>query len=206
MGAWFASPWGALLIFGLRIVDVSMSMIRMILAVRGYRGRAAVIGFFELLVWLMAVGQALQHLHSVWHVLGYAAGFAAGNYVGVWLEERFAIGLRVVRAIFRNGTERRGALAARLLRERGFGVTEVQGRGREDVVEILDLIVERRHVPEVVQLLRQVDPNVFISIEEVRAIQRSYVRPGGRKLPFLTRLQTLSSRSRMLLGWLVRRR
>lgn len=183
-----------------------MAMIRMILAVRGYRGRAALIGFFEVLVWLVAVGQALQHLHSVWHVLGYAAGFAAGNYVGVWLEECFAVGLRVVRAIFRNGSERRGALAAQLLRERGYGVTEVQGRGHKDVVEILDLVVERRHVPEVVQLLRQVAPDVFISVEEVRTIQGGYVRPGGRKLPFLTRLRTLPARSRMLLGWLVHRR
>jgi len=197
MEAWFASPWGALLIFGLRIVDVSMAMIRMILAVRGYRGRAAVIGFFEVLVWLVAVGQALQHLHSIWHVLGYATGFAAGNYVGVWLEEWLAIGLRVVRAIFRNGSAHRGVQAAQLLRERGFGVTEVQGRGLEDVVEILELVVERRNVPEVIQLLRQVDPGVFISVEEVRAIQGGYVRPGGRKLPFLTRLRTLLVRLRV---------
>ncbi len=77
--------------------------------------------------------------------------------MGVWPEERLAIGLRVVRAILRNGTERRGMLAVRLLHERGFGVTEVQGHSCEDVVEILDLMVERRHVPEVVQLLCQVD-------------------------------------------------
>ncbi len=200
-----ASPWGALLIFCLRIIDVSMSMIRMILAIRGYRAKAAAIGFFEVLVWLLAVGQALQHLYSVWHVVGYAAGFATGNYVGVWLEERFAVGLRVVRAIFRNGSEQRGARAAQLLREHGYGVTEVQGRGREDAVEILDLIVARRHVAEVTQLLRQVDPEVFISIEEVRAVQGGYVRPGGRKFPFPTRLRTLTNRSRVLREWLLRR-
>ena len=92
----FALPVGALLIFLLRIVDVSMATVRLIFAVRGRRGLAAVIGFFEILVWIFAVGQALQHLDSVLHLLGYAAGFATGSYVGVWLEGRLALGLSVL--------------------------------------------------------------------------------------------------------------
>jgi uncharacterized protein YebE (UPF0316 family) len=135
---------------------------RMILAVRGHRGAAAAIGIFEVLIWLLAVGVALEHLDSWLHIVGYAAGFAAGNYVGVSLEGRIAVGIKVVRAVFpeaaspeavspeavspkgeapdRRATEE---AAAHALREAGFAVTEMRGRGREGAVEILNLVVPR---------------------------------------------------------------
>lgn len=91
MDVLFAAPIGALLIFMLRIVDVSMATVRLIFIVRGARGLAAVIGFFEVLIWVVAAGHALQHLDSILHVVGYAGGFAAGSYVGVWLEGVFAM-------------------------------------------------------------------------------------------------------------------
>jgi uncharacterized protein YebE (UPF0316 family) len=105
-----AAPVGALIIFGLRVVDVSMGTVRMILGVRGYRGQAATIGFFEVLIWLIAVGAALQHLTSILHIVGYAGGFAVGNYAGIWLESRFALGTRLSgRRFARTVRERRRA-------------------------------------------------------------------------------------------------
>lgn len=191
MELWLSAPIGALLIFGLRVVDVSMAMFRMILAVRGRRGTAAIIGFFEVLIWLVAVGQALNHLNSIYHVVGYAGGFAVGNYVGVWLEGRFAIGVNVVRAIFRV-SEHPGASsghnAARALRREGFAVTELQGRGRESAVEILNVVVPRRRVPHVLALIGDHDPDAFVSVEEVRSTRGGYIRPGGRKMPYLPNL------------------
>lgn len=187
---WFAAPIGALLIFLLRIVDVSMAMLRMILAVRGRRGLAAIIGFFEVLIWIVVVGQALQHVNSIPHLVGYAGGFAAGNYVGVWLEGRFAIGVNVVRAICRvhGGSEDRsgGRAAATALRHAGYAVTEIQGRGRESDVEILDVVVPRRSVPRVLSLIGESNPDAFVSVEEVRTTRGGYIRPGGRKMPFMT--------------------
>lgn len=188
MDALFAAPVGALLIFGLRIIDVSMAMVRMIMAVRGYRGVAALIGFVEVLVWLFAAGAALQHLDSAFHVVGYAAGFAAGNYVGVWLENRFALGVNVVRAVcpaFEEGTGT--PVIAETLRDAGFAVTEIGGHGREQSVSILDIVVPRRRVPDVLETLGEHEPKAFITVEEVRSVRGGYVRPGGRKLPFLSR-------------------
>lgn len=191
MDLWFAAPTGALLIFGLRIVDVSMSVMRMILNVRGQRAIAACIGFFEVLIWLIAAGHALQHLDSIFHIAGYAAGFAVGNYVGVWLESKFALGLNAVRAVCRiepledGGT--RGSETARQLRGQGFAVTEMQGRGLHSDVEILNLIVQRKKVPSVLQIIQRHDPDAFVSVEEVRSIQGGYIRPGGRKFAFLAR-------------------
>ena len=189
MEALLAAPIGALLIFLLRILDVSMSIMRMILAVRGYRGIATVIGFFEVLLWLIAVGTALQHLDSWLHIVGYAAGFATGNYVGVWLEGRFAIGISVVRAVYPHtehamGTTT-GAAAAYSLRECGYAVTEMQGRGRESAVEILNIVVPRKRVTDVLGIVQSFEPKAFVTVEEIRATHGGYVRPGGRKLPYL---------------------
>jgi uncharacterized protein YebE (UPF0316 family) len=191
MEALFSAPIGALLIFLLRVVDVSMAMMRMILAVRGYRGMAALIGFFEVLIWLVAVGSALKHLDSWLHVVGYAGGFAMGNYVGVWLEGRFAMGMNVVRAVCRievlpDGSTH-AAEAARALRDEGYAVTELRGRGRESDVEILNVVVPRKRAPEVVQRVRSIDADAFVTVEEVRHTHGGYIRPGGRKTPFLVR-------------------
>ena len=82
----FASPWGALVIFGLRIVDVSCDTMRVIFAIRGKRAIAASLGFVQALVWIYAVGNAVKHLGSPLHVLGYAGGYAMGTFVGVSLE------------------------------------------------------------------------------------------------------------------------
>lgn len=191
MGAWFAAPIGALLIFLLRIVDVSMSVMRMILAVRGHRGLAAVIGFFEVLIWLIAVGNALKHLDSLYHIAGYAAGFAMGNYVGVWLEGRLSLGMNVVRAVCRTDERPDGSTSGRetaaMLRDKGYAVTEIEGRGLHSDVEILNIVVPRRRVPDVMQTIQAHDPDAFVSVEEVRSVQGGYIRPGGRKMPFLVR-------------------
>lgn len=184
----FALPVGALLIFLLRIVDVSMATVRLIFAVRGRRGLAAVIGFFEILVWIFAVGQALQHLDSILHLLGYAAGFATGSYVGVWLEGRLALGLSVVHAVCRSGAERvnlAGQLAS-AIRMAGFAVTEIEGRGRDGGVDLLRIVVPRRRARTLIELIRDYDPDAFITVEEVRATQGGYMQLAGRKSPVLT--------------------
>ncbi len=172
------------------MTDVSMSIMRMILAVRGHRALAAFIGFFEVLIWLVAVGKALEHLNSIVHVIGYAGGFAVGNYVGVWLEGRFALGVNVVRAVIRRpkGEDKapHAVRAARLLRSEGFAVTEIEGRGLRSYVDILNVVTARRSVPHVIRIIREQDPATFLSVEEVRSVQGGYLRPGGRKLPFLT--------------------
>lgn len=195
-----AAPIGALLIFLLRILDVSMAMMRMILAVRGHRVIAAFIGFFEVLIWLIAVGTALEHLNSILHVIGYAGGFAIGNYVGVWLEGQFALGVNVVRAVIRRpaGASKapRAMSIADRIREEGYAVTEIEGRGQRSYVDILNVIVPRRRVPNIIRIIRDEDPAAFLSIEEVRAIQGGYIRPGGRKMPVLTGLTFPAMRMR----------
>ena len=166
-GALFALPWGPVLIFGLRIVDVSLDTMRVLSMVRGHRGAAAVLGFFQALIWILAVGNAIKHLDSFWHVLGYAGGFAAGTLAGITIERALAYGLATVRIVSRHG----GVEIAEALRERGFGVTEIPGFGRDGGVEIVDSVVQRQHLDEVTDIVERWDPGAFVTVEEPRILR-----------------------------------
>ena len=171
----FASPWGALIIFALRAVDVSMMTVRTIMAVRGRRLPAAVIGFFQMLFWLLAVGGALQHLDSVYHVLAYAGGFATGNYLGVWLEQHLAIGTSIVRAVFpRQHKKERSLHAVKRLREQEFAVTAVPGHGWHGEVDVLNVVVPRKRVREVIDTVADNDPEAVISVEDIQATHGTF--------------------------------
>src|SRR5688572_27312450 len=171
MEALFASAWGPLVIFCLRIVDVSLATLRMLLAVRGVKMVAPLIGFFEVLIWILAVGTAIRHLDSPLHLIGYAAGFATGTLVGLMIEERMALGVSNIRVVSRHG----GVELAEALRERGFGVTEFAGQGREGHVEVLDAVLRRRDLPAALREIDFWDPDAFVTVQEPRAIHRGWL-------------------------------
>lgn len=173
----FAGPWGPVLIFALRIVDVSLATIRMLLTMRDARTVVPFIGFVEATIWVLAVGTAIQNLHSVWHVLGYSAGFGTGTLVGLWLEGKLAMGLAALRIISRDD----GEAVANTLRDQGFGVTEIPGHGREGRVEILFTVVKRRQIGRVLEIVESLDHDAFVAVEEPRAIRRGWMFSGRRK-------------------------
>jgi len=162
----FASPWGALLIFCLRIVDVSCDTMRVIFAIRGKRGIAALLGFIQALVWIFAVANAVKHLDSILHVVGYAGGYATGTFVGVSLEQMIAYGVATVRIV----TKKAGADIADALRQRGFGVTEYPGLGRDGNVEIVHSVVQRSHLNEVLEIINTKDEDAFVTVEEPKIL------------------------------------
>ena len=176
MDALFALPYGPLVIFAMRVVDVSMGGVRILLMVRGWRKVAAAIGFAEVLVWIVAVGHAMQYLSSLYHLAGYAGGFAVGTYVGVSVVNALALGRVVVRAILPDGE---GDATARALRDEGFAVTEVDGRGRDGPVDILNVVVSRRHASRVAEMVEATAPRSFITVEEVRTTRRGMLHPVG---------------------------
>ncbi len=167
----FAGAWGPLIIFGLRIIDVTLATMRMLLTMRDQRRIVPVIGFFEALVWVLAVGTAIQNLHSVWHILGYAGGFGAGTLVGLWVEGKLAVGLATVRIICKDDGEE----VADSLRGGGFGVTEFSGHGRQGRVDMIYTLVKRRQIPSVLKIVEALDAEAFISVEEPRTIRRGWL-------------------------------
>lgn len=163
----FASPWGALVIFCLRIVDVSCDTMRVIFAIRGKRVIAASLGFIQALVWIYAVGNAVKHLGSPLHVLGYAGGYAMGTFVGVSLEQAIAYGVATVRIVSRAA----GVEIAAALRESGYGVTVFPGFGRDGAVEILNSVVQRRHLTDVLEIITSKDSGAFVTVEEPKVLR-----------------------------------
>lgn len=167
----FAGPWGPLVIFGLRICDVSLSTIRILLSVRNQRAAVPIIGFFEVMIWVFAAGNAIRHLDSGWHVAGYAAGFSTGTMVGLWIEGKLAIGLATMRIISRDTT----IPLADALRALGCGVTEFTGQGRQGQVAVVYTVVARRRIPAVLAEVDRWDADAFVTVEEPREIRRGWM-------------------------------
>lgn len=167
-----AAILGAVGIFFLRVGDMSLDTIRVLFVVRGKKKLAWVLGFFQSLIFVVAISQVLTNLTNVLNILGYAAGFATGNVVGMLIEERLAIGhihLTIV-------SPARGAGIAEKLREGGFGVTEIAGRGLNGMVSLLHVDVSRRQIDEVETITLEADPEAFITAEELRTIRRGFWR------------------------------
>lgn len=170
-------PLGPLFIFLMRLVDVSLATVRMLLVVRGHRAIAPVIGFFEVMFWLIAAGTAIRHLQSPLHVVGYAGGFAAGNVVGLWIESRLALGLASLQVF----TPARGSQLAEALRAEGLGATVFTGQGRTGPVELIYSVVKRRSLPVAMGVVNREAPDAFVMVEQPSAIQRGWLFPARRK-------------------------
>lgn len=151
----------ALLIFSLRIVDVSLGTLRIGFLVRGQRSLAGLFGFFESLVWLIAAAQVLAHLDSPVKFLAYAAGYATGTMLGVSVEQWLAIGESIVRVVTPVGSPP----IEDSLRNAGHYVTVLNARGRDGDVSVAFSVIPRRKIPQVLKLLKEVNPAAFVTFE-----------------------------------------
>ena len=177
------------LIFLIRIIDVSLGTLRIIFINRNLRFYATVIGFFEVLIWLMAVRQVFQQLDNPLYFVTYAAGFAAGNYVGILIENKLSIGRVVIRIITRRNAEE----LVSFLRSSGYGLTTADGEGATGPVKIIFIIIERKDIHTIVEKIREFNPNAFYSVEDVRFVS-SAVTPN--RLPAPRRWTHFHSRMR----------
>lgn len=168
---------GAFIIFSLRVIDVSLGTSRALLAVRGHKYAAAGLGFAEACIFVIAISHVINHLDNPWNVIGYAAGFAMGNVVGVSLDGWMGVGYQTVHVMSPHFSQE---IAAKL-REMGFGVTTFRGAGREGAVDLLLLMVRRRRVNELIDCVRSVDANAFITVEELRLALHGYLPQAKRK-------------------------
>lgn len=166
-----------LLIFFARLFDVSLSTVRILFISRGLRALAPVVGFFEILIWLVAISTALQHLDHPINYFAYAAGFAAGTWAGMLFENKLAIGLVAVRIITREDAT--GLIEA--LREQDFGVTRVAARGLHGRVRLIFTIAKRKNLGVLMDIIRREHPKAFVSVSDVRSAEEGYLAPGHRR-------------------------
>jgi uncharacterized protein YebE (UPF0316 family) len=161
----------ALLIFCLRLIDVSLGTVRLIMINRGRRKIAPLLGFVEVTVWVVAISQVITNLDNIFNILGYSGGFAAGTLVGMWIEDKLALG-HVEISIF---STTHGQKIVRKLRQADYGVTELTGNGRSGVVNLITTIVPRRDVKNIFQLVNQTDPKSFIAVDDMKDVKRGYM-------------------------------
>jgi uncharacterized protein YebE (UPF0316 family) len=161
---WVVLP---LLIFIARIADVSLGTVRVIFITRGLKYLAPIVGFFEILIWLMAIGQIMRNLSNPLCYIAYASGFATGNYFGILIAEKLSLGVVLIRVI----TSKDASELLEYLKSAEYGVTSVDAQGSAGKVQVVFTIVQRREVTGVVNLIKQFNPKAFYTIEEVGFVE-----------------------------------
>lgn len=174
---WIGLP---LLIFFARVVDVSLGTLRIIFTARGRRYLAPLLGFVEVFIWIVIVSQITRQANNLLAYLAYAAGFAAGNYAGIWIENRLAIGTLIVRAILPDEGDQATGLAA-TLHQAGYGVTRVSGTGANGPVQLIYTVIRRKDLAQVNDLIRQTHPRAFLTVEELRSVAEGIFPPSKQK-------------------------
>lgn len=161
-----------LIIFLLRVSDMSLDTIRVLFVFRGRKGLAWVLGFFQSLLFVIAITSVLANMDNFLNIIAYAAGFATGNVVGMTIENRLAVG-HINMTIF---SPMAGPRIADALRNAGFAATEVSGRGRSGMVSVMHVAVLRKRVDEVETIVLEMDKDAFITAQDVRPIRRGFWR------------------------------
>jgi len=162
----FLSPTAWLIAFGIfaaRTVNIALDTLRFMFTMRGKRSVSWILGFLETVLFVIIIGQVLTNLSNPLNIIGYAAGFATGNVLGMEIEKRLAIGFTHFSIISRSHSTE----IADALRNEGYGVTEIPARGRESNFMLVDCHVRRKHSDEVEALALKIDPDAFITAEEV---------------------------------------
>ncbi|MFB0566293.1 MAG: DUF2179 domain-containing protein [Candidatus Aminicenantaceae bacterium] len=160
-----AFKWGVLplLIFAARVLDVSLGTIRIVFVSRGLKLLAPLIGFFEVIIWLLAIRVIMQNLNNVACYIAYGAGFALGTYIGIQIEKRLAIGNSIVQII----TRKNASDLIEYLRAKGYGITSMDAQGSTGKVHVIYIIIKRQDLKEISKIIKRFHPKAFYTVEEL---------------------------------------
>lgn len=177
---WIILP---LLIMMARIIDVSMGTLRIILVSKGVKLIAAILGFFEVLIWLLAISQIMQNLSNWICYIAYGLGFAVGTYVGIMLENKLSMGVQLIRIISRTDAND----LVDYLRDANYGITVIDAQGATGPVNIIYTIIRRKNLKNVIEMIEKFNPNAFYTIEDLRFVREGIypVQPEVKKTSFL---------------------
>jgi uncharacterized protein YebE (UPF0316 family) len=161
--SWILLP---LLIFFARVCDVSLGTIRIIFISKGIKYLAPLIGFIEIFIWLLAIGQIMQNLTNVYYYLFYAGGFAMGNFVGILLDEKLSIGTVSIRVI----TKKDAKELIEALKNSKINSTILDAEGPNGKVKVIFIVVNRQNINRVIKIVKKYNPKSFYSIHDIRYV------------------------------------
>ncbi|MBS0001198.1 MAG: DUF2179 domain-containing protein [Cyclobacteriaceae bacterium] len=171
------------LIFIARIMDVSMATLRIIFVIQGNHRIAPVVGFFESLIWLIAISQIMVNIDNIATYVAFSAGFATGTYVGIKIEEKLAIGKVLVRVI----TRVEAIDLIEFLKTHDFYFTVVPAEGRYGKVNVLFFVINRERLPIVLNAIKIFNPKAFYTVESVKNASEYHLGESTRKFIFFER-------------------
>ncbi len=157
-----------LLIFVARIFDVTIGTIRIIVVAKGNKLLAPILGFIEVLIWIVVIGQIMGNLSNWVCYVFYAAGFATGNYIGMVIEERIALGIVGLRLV----TAKPATELMKKLEEEGYGLTYMDAHGMRGSVHVLYITLSRKKLNELIKLINEYNPGAFYTIEDIRMVNK----------------------------------
>jgi uncharacterized protein YebE (UPF0316 family) len=161
---WVVLP---IMVFFARVADVTLGTLRIIFISRGKRNVAPLLGFVEVFIWITVVSQIVSHAHNILAYLAYAAGFATGAFVGMYIEDRLAIGTQVILTIVQGDA----SLLTANLHKAGYGVTCVDGAGSNGPVKMVYTVFPRKNLKEILSTIHLTHPNAFLSIQDITSAQ-----------------------------------
>lgn len=164
-----------IIIFLAKIVEISISTIRLVYINKGEKLIGALLGFIEILIWLIVVSSVLNNItEDPIKILIYAVAFSLGNYIGVTIESKIAVGLSSLQVVV---NEDDGCILANALREQGFGVTIVEGTGRDDSKkQLLFIQLKRKKISEAIKLIQSINSKAFISVNDVKSLRGGFIK------------------------------
>ncbi len=178
-----------LLIFLARICDQSIGTMRIIFVSKGKKNIAPFLGFFEVLIWIVAISKIMENLDNYVNYIAYAAGFATGNFVGMIIEEKMAMGIQMIRVF----AHERGQELVQSLNCHGYGSTFIEAHGAREKVHLIYTIVHRNELSNVIGLINDFNPKTFYTVEDVRTVNEGIFT--------LQKQNALSGFSNILRNW-----
>lgn len=152
------------IIFLSRIGDVTLGTLRHVFISKGYKKIVPFLGFVEVLIWIIVVAQVMKNLNNWACYFGWAAGFAAGTYIGLLIEERLALGLQIIRIITNQDCDQ----LISELKEKNHGITIIDAQGAKGPVKVILSIVSRTNIVSVIEIINRNNPTAFYSVEDIR--------------------------------------
>ncbi len=171
MGEVFAYVLLPLLIFFARVADVSLGTIRIIFISKGFKLLSFIVGFFEVLIWIIAISQIFSDLSNPLLIFAYALGFATGNYVGIVLDEKISIGTSLIRIIIRENSKK----LIKELKKHGYQMTIIDGQSgdQETDVKMILAVVKRKELKKIFGLIKKINPKAFFTVEDIRSTRKT---------------------------------
>jgi uncharacterized protein YebE (UPF0316 family) len=151
-----------------RIIDVTLGTLRIIYISKGKKNIAPILGFFEVTIWLLAATRVFQNIDNWICYIAYGTGFALGSYIGMFIEEKLALGVQLIRII----TRRDAKELVNYLRCKGYGVTAIRAEGSQGEVGVVYSVINRKNIKDFVSIIKDYNPNAFYTIEDIRFVSQ----------------------------------